>query len=155
MHFFKIIELSLSAYTVKKILANHVFWWWLLLFYTPCCSCWNFQCCGFLLLPLKMMQSHCQNEVSRIQPRLRGLPPFKRLHGKIWSWLRGLPSLVDQATRPGGSPHLSCKCDQIKMRDYRDRRVTPPERVTSPSWGPPPPCKQALNGSMNKDYTLL
>ena len=25
-----------------------------------------------------------------------------------------------------------------------DRRVTPPKRVTSPSWGPPPPCKQVL-----------
>ena len=25
-----------------------------------------------------------------------------------------------------------------------DRRVTPPKRVTSPIWGPPPPCKQAL-----------
>ena len=24
-----------------------------------------------------------------------------------------------------------------------DRRVTPPKRVTSPTWGPPPPCKQA------------
>ena len=24
----------------------------------------------------------------------------------------------------GGSPHLSCKCDQIEMRDYVDRRVT-------------------------------
>ena len=22
---------------------------------------------------------------------------------------------------------------------------TPPKRVTSPTWGPPPPCKQALN----------
>ena len=32
----------------------------------------------------------------------------------------------------GGSPHLSCKRDQIKVRDYMDRRVTPP------------PCKQAL-----------
>ena len=39
----------------------------------------------------------------------------------------------------GGSPHLSCKRDQIKMRDYMDRRVT------SPTWGPPPPCKQALS----------
>ena len=39
----------------------------------------------------------------------------------------------------GGSPHLSRKRDQIKMRDYVDRRVT------SPTWGPPPPCKQALN----------
>ena len=42
------------------------------------------------------------------------------------------------------SPHLSCKRDQIKMRDYVDRRVTPPKRVTSPTWGPTPPCKQAL-----------
>ena len=31
------------------------------------------------------------------------------------------------------------------MRDYMNRRVTPPKRVTSPTWGPPPPCKQALN----------
>ena len=38
----------------------------------------------------------------------------------------------------GGSPHLSCKRDQIKVRDYTDRRVT------SPTWGPPPPRKQAL-----------
>ena len=26
-----------------------------------------------------------------------------------------------------------------------DKRVTPPKRVTSPTWGPPPPCKQALS----------
>ena len=26
-----------------------------------------------------------------------------------------------------------------------DRRVTPPKRVTSPTWGPPHPCKQALS----------
>ena len=44
----------------------------------------------------------------------------------------------------GGSPHLSCKRDQIKMRHYMDRRITPPKRVTSPTWGPPPQCKQAL-----------
>ena len=53
--------------------------------------------------------------------------------------MKGLPGLADQATRLGGSPHLSCKRDQIKVRDYMDRRVT------SPTWGPPPPCKQALN----------
>ena len=33
----------------------------------------------------------------------------------------------------------SCKRDQIIMIDYMDRRVTPP------TWGPPPLCKQALN----------
>ena len=33
---------------------------------------------------------------------------------------------------------LTGKRDHIKMRDYMDRRVT------SPTWGPPPPCKQGL-----------
>ena len=45
----------------------------------------------------------------------------------------------------GWLPHLICKRDLIKMRDYMDRRVTPPKRVTSPIWGTPPPSKQALN----------
>ena len=45
----------------------------------------------------------------------------------------------------GDPRYLSCKRDQIKMRDYMDKRVTPSKRVTSPTWGPPPPCKQALN----------
>ena len=31
------------------------------------------------------------------------------------------------------------------MRDYMDRRVTPPERVTWPTLGLPPPRKQALS----------
>ena len=72
--------------------------------------------------------------LARIQ--CRGYPILKRLHGKISPRLRGLPGL----------PHLSCKRDQIKIRDCMDRRVTPPKRVTSPTWGPPPPCKQALSG---------
>ena len=50
----------------------------------------------------------------------------------------------------GGSPHLPRKRDQIEMRDYMDRRVTPPKRVTSPTWGPPPPCKQALSCRASK-----
>ena len=29
----------------------------------------------------------------------------------------------------GGSPHLSCKRDQIKMTDSMDRRITQPKRV--------------------------
>ena len=83
-------------------------------------------------------------DVSRIRPRPGGLPHLERLHGKIWPRLRGLPGLADRATRLGGSPHLSCRRDQIKMRDHMDRRVTPPMWVTSPTWGPPPPRKQAL-----------
>ena len=34
--------------------------------------------------------------------------------------------------------YLTCKRDHVKMRGYMDRRVTPP------TWGPPPSCKQAL-----------
>ena len=30
-----------------------------------------------------------------------------------------------------------------------DRWVTPPKRVTSPTWGFPPPCKQVLNENVS------
>ena len=36
------------------------------------------------------------------------------------------------------SPHLSCKRDKIKMRDYMDREVTPPKKVTSSGGGGTP-----------------
>ena len=55
----------------------------------------------------------------------------------------------------GGSPHLSCKRDQIKMRDYMNGQVTPPKRVTSPSWVSPPPCKQALNHNLSFLFYLF
>ena len=51
---------------------------------------------------------------------------------------------VGEVTR-SGSPHLSCKRVQIKMRDYMYRRVTPLKRVASTTWGRTPPCKQALS----------
>ena len=45
----------------------------------------------------------------------------------------------------GGLPHLTCKRDHIKMRDYMGRRVTPPKWVTSPIWSTLPLCKQTLS----------
>ena len=42
----------------------------------------------------------------------------------------------------GGSPHLSCKRNQNER--ICGQAGYPPKRVTSPSWGPSPPCKQAL-----------
>ena len=45
----------------------------------------------------------------------------------------------------GGLPHLTCKRDHIKMRHYMIRRVSPPKRATSPTWGPPHSYKRALN----------
>ena len=53
------------------------------------------------------------------------------LHG------RGGPQVGE--VKCGRSPHLSCKRNQIKMKDYMDRRVT------SPTWDPPLPWKQALS----------
>ena len=44
----------------------------------------------------------------------------------------------------GGAPHLSGERDKIKTKDYMDRKVTSPKWVTSTTWRPPPPCKQAL-----------
>ena len=73
----------------------------------------------------------------------------KKMQVEIWDWeIKGLfawrwGTQVGEVTC-GGLPHLTCKRDHIKMRDCMDRRVTPPKRVTSPTWGPPPPCKQAL-----------
>ena len=58
-----------------------------------------------------------------------------RLHGS------GGPQIGEVTC--SGSLHISCKRDQIKMTDYMDRWVTPPMRFTSPTWGPPPPRKQA------------
>ena len=108
-------------------------------------------CNGFLLLTLLwMMQSHRQSEFCanfmhhESDPGQAGYLTLKRLHGKFWPRLRGYPGLIDRATVLGWSPHLSCKRDQIKMRDYMDRRVTQPKRVTSPTWGPPPPCKHVI-----------
>ena len=76
---------------------------------------------------------------------------FKRIHQIscdiphfLWACLHeGGGPKVGEVTC-GGLPHLTCKRDHIKMRDCTDRRVTSPKRVTSPTWGPPPPCKQAL-----------
>ena len=81
-----------------------------------------------------------------MRPRLSGLAYLE-----TFTWQIVTPA--DRVTLPGrkglgGLPHLSCKRDQAKMRDYMERRVTPPKRVTSPTWGPPPPCKQALSGEV-------
>ena len=90
----------------------------------------------FILLHEKFLQFDCLRAVV-FQLNSKHLPV------KIRACLNGGGAQVGEVTY-GGLPHLSCKRDQIKIRDYMDRRVTTPKRVTSPTWGPPPPCKQAL-----------
>ena len=65
----------------------------------------------------------------------------------------GGPQVGEAAS--GGLPHLSRKRNNIKMRDYMDRRVTPPKRVTSPIWGTQPPGKQVLSFYSCTVYPLL
>ena len=135
------------------MLANHVFWR-LMHFYTPLL---------LLLQPSEQWLSIVnfnndakpppkwilrEFDVSRIRPRPGGLP-----HLETFTWQNLTPAVrVTRSGRPGYPPWwvtppiiLSCKRDQIKMSDYMDRRVTPSKRVTSPTWGPLPPCKQAIN----------
>ena len=50
---------------------------------------------------------------------------------------------VAEVTR-GGSPHLSCELDQIKMRNYMAGRSPHLSRLPYLPGVPPPLCKQAL-----------
>ena len=79
------------------------------------------------------MENQLRNQLNYIQSLL----------GPVYMEV-GDPSGVGEVTC-AGSPHLSCKRDKIKMRDYIDRWITPPKLVTSPAWGPPHPFKQALS----------
>ena len=41
------------------------------------------------------------------------------------------------------------------MKDFMNRWITPPKRVISPTWGPPPPCKQAVRATNTQGGQLL
>ena len=121
------------------MLANLVFWR-LLLFYTDVLLLLQLSVLWLSIVTLNDAKPPPewilrQFDVFRIRLRLGGLPHLETF---TLSRLKGLPGLVDQATHLGRSPHLSCKRDQSEMRDYMDKRVTPP------TWGAPPSCKQAL-----------
>ena len=65
----------------------------------------------------------------------------------------GGPQVGEVTSR--GAPHLSCKRDKIKAKDYMDRKVTPPKRVNSTTWGFPPPSKQALRQNPRMALLIL
>ena len=97
-----------------------------------CCPCYNLQCCGFLWLPLIIMQSHRQSVFSRIwcitnpTPSRWVTPPWNVYMAKFdpgWGgylvWQTGLLALAGQPTYhvsvfklkweiiwTGGLPHL-------------------------------------------------
>ena len=86
-------------------------------------------------------------DVSRIRPRLAWVTsPLNVDMAKFylsWEgypvWKTGLPTLKGHPT-----DHVNV----IKLKwEIMDRQVTPPKWVTMLTWGPPPPCKQALKVS--------
>ena len=82
---------------------------------------------------------------SKIIAQMNITPPHpQHSHEENLPHLSGLPGTADRATRLGEVPHLSCESSQEKKRDCMERLVTPPRWGTSPTWGPPPPCEQAL-----------
>ena len=85
------------------------------------------QCCGFLLSIVKpppeaVTRIWPEFDVTRIRSRVGGLS-----HVETFTWKKLTPT--ETVTRLGGSLYHW----QIKMRDYMDRGVTPPKRVTSGS----------------------
>ena len=56
-------------------------------------------------------------------------------------WFITAPILGDIT---GVAGHPNYRVNVVKLKCYVDRRVTLPKRVTSPAWGPPPPCTRAL-----------
>ena len=77
------------------------------------------------------------NVVSNLVENLLAILAYSEIKFKsLRACLYGGEGLQIGEVTCGGSPHLSCKRDQIKMRDYMDRRVTPPKRITSPTWSP-------------------
>ena len=131
--------------------------------------------CQFFTTPLsrkcqkRLKHKENQTKTKKDQKASESCQNFNRSNVGYWEFIcinpsfEGFRACLYEDGRPqigevtcSGSPHLSCKRDHIKMRDYMNRRVTPPKRVTSPTWGPPPPCKQALiqiNPSTEGFYT--
>ena len=113
----------------------------------------TFQCCVFFIDAKPPPTAvNCPGNVA-VRPRLGGLPHLATFTCQNATPAERVTLPGRSGNRLGGLSHLSCKRDQIKMRDYMERRVTPPRRVTSSTWGPPPPCKQALNGLKLRNFT--
>lgn len=70
---------------------------------------------------------------------------MRRLHGKLWPRLTGLPYPADRKTRPS----------YLREITRNGQAGAPPRLVTSSTWGPPPPCKQALSLFLREDGLIV
>ena len=98
---------------------------------------------GFVLIPKRFMVTRCEmNEISSLHFKLT--ITSRHCQWKLGAWLHwvGRPQ-VGEVTHLVGVTHLSFLSVILIWSRLHDRWGDPPH-VTSPIWGPPPSCKQAL-----------
>ena len=85
-----------------------------------------------------------------------GQDKTKDIHNFKWQFLLFVLSQCDCCS-PARRFRTTKFCIRgyLQMRDYLDRRVTPPKRVPSPTLGPPPPCKRVLSSFSNTQGTIV
>ena len=79
--------------------------------------------------------------------RFSGLPLYQKnsyLAAKLRAFLHGSGGPQTSEVTYGGSPHLSCKHNQIKMRDLYGRAGYPTKAGYLTNLGSPPPCKKTF-----------
>ena len=120
-----------------------------------CCSCWNLHCCGFLLLPSKIMWRYPapkwilrEFDVSRIRPRIDWVTSPRNVDvakfDLSWEGTRcGRPGYPPWRV----TPPIMWTWSNWNERLHGQAGYPPPRWVTMPTWGPHSPCKQALKVS--------
>lgn len=93
----------------------------------------------------RLMDLSSQCRITRNNGALSHYPTLKRLHGKHWPQLKGLPSLADRATTLGG---VASWPPVMGTRSYENETLLYGQKGyragSSPIWVPTPPCKQFL-----------
>ena len=99
------------------------------------------------------LSSQCR--ITRNRGALSHYPTLKRLDGKHWPQLKGLPSLADRATTLGG---VASWPPVMETRSYENEILYGQKGYlagSSPTWVPTPPCKQFLYKTSNDSNHMI
>ena len=110
-------------------------------------------CCNLLM---QCPSTATQRQLVWIWCNTNPIPARRLAHLKTFTWQNLTPAkriTMSGILHLGESSHLSCKRDQVKMRNYMDRWVTSAERVTSPTWGSPGFLHPWVNRPLWKVYS--
>ena len=132
------------------MMANHVFWR-LMLLYTHLLlllqpSVWWLSIVNFnndANPPPNFARIWCTT--NRTSARRVTPPWIVNLHGKIWPGWEGYPVCQTRLPAFAGHPIYHVNVITLKWEIIWTGGLPLLKRVTSPTWGAPPSCKQALN----------